>query len=165
MGFLVESCIDEDGVITMNACFVDFIIVHGDFFCNPSRQQITEDTIEFLSNNLRLIKWKKNDVDKDNFILFYEGSPEFANIYANNNTILSEIDKRLYCVVNFEWRIGRMDNNIPKWADLEYYHRQDFVIRNESNNRYHYFESLDSFEELFLIVSGSFGCVVSYPMK
>jgi len=144
MGFLVESYLDEDGVITMNACFVEVITHVGDFYHVPSRQQITEDTIEVLSSDSRFIKWKKNDVDKDNFMLFYEGYYGYTN-----NTILSERYKRLYCVENSEWRVR---NSVPKNMNPEH----DFVINDDTNCRYHYFESLDSYNELFSIVFESF---------
>ena len=158
MGFLVESYLDENGNITMNACFFDFIMHNGYLCCKTTRHQITEDTIESLSNDLRLSKWKKNNIYKNNFKLFFEGSFPFGDIH--NHTILSERDKRLYCVENSEWR----SNNVLYFIMQEYF-EPDFVIHNKSNNRYHYFESLDSFEELFLIVLGSFGYVADYPMK
>src|SRR3989339_822553 len=100
MGFLIESCLDENGVITMYACFVTRVLDDvNPWRYRTDRQQITDETIGVVSNDERLFSWTKNDFIEDSFKLHYQ-SHQLRTIYDTNHTVLQEMDKRLYCVDN-----------------------------------------------------------------
>jgi len=158
MGFLVESHLDEDGIITMYVCFVSHVLDDKDPFCyRTERYQITEENIGLVSNDERLFSWTKNNVVDDNFMLFYE-SQQLSTIYDSNYTILREKDKRLYRVVDFELFNIELKEDRKEFLNIESTGviKHGFIIRDDTNRRYHYFESLGSFEELSTIVSESF---------
>ena len=156
MGFLIGSHVDDNGDVSMNVYYIyDRVGSRKRSDWNTISKPVTKDTFKSINKSKMLRGWiKVYDETKTNFRLHYICNCE--DIGLSHHSVLQERDKRLYCVVD------------SKFLDIEledYLGINEFFICEGSKHRYHYFDRLESYEELLAFVLESHYDVAEYLMK